>query len=155
MKWSNGLREDRGGSRALILSPICLIFWRSVELTGSPVTETMAGGIGVAVILVLAAIGVARSPMECSFPGMNIWKRKVSSSVWRPGVIVVSCRRKGGAGAGFSVSALRSVWSLCIVGVVPLMLAAALSAGDMACICCVDILLILIACAVFLFIRWE
>lgn len=42
---------------------------------------------------------------------------------------------------------------LCILGIVPLMLAAAMDAEEMAYIVCVDILLLMIACGVFFFVR--
>ena len=42
---------------------------------------------------------------------------------------------------------------LCILGIVPLMLAAAMDAEEMTYIVCVDILLLMIACGVFFFVR--
>ena len=42
---------------------------------------------------------------------------------------------------------------LCILGVVPLLIAAGFGARDLVCVSLTDILLIMIACAVFLFVR--
>lgn len=45
--------------------------------------------------------------------------------------------------------------TLCITGVIPLLLAGGLNAGDRVCLFCTSLLLVLVACAVFLFVWWN
>ena len=69
------------------------------------------------------------------------------------GVKGVVERRKQQDEAGYRASVVAGV-ILCILGVIPLLLAAGLDAGDFVCVLCVDVLLILVALAAFLFVRF-
>ncbi|MGM9522273.1 MAG: helix-turn-helix domain-containing protein [Oscillospiraceae bacterium] len=134
-----------------ILSPVSLIFLGGLsEKPGSGLTEEMAGGLGIAILLVFAAIGAAVLILN----GMKISKfdylSKESISL-QNGVRDLVEEKK----AGYEPTFIRGITAgvvLCILGVVPLMLATALEMGDFMYVCCVDILLILVACGVFLFV---
>ncbi len=136
----------------MILSPICLLLLGGLsELTDLAVTENMAGGIGVAVLLVMVAIGAAVLIIN----GIKLSKYEYlekESIALQYGVEGIVKRKKEEFDPVFRTCIATGV-VLCIIGVVPLMIAAAMSAADMVYVCCVAGLLFLIACGVFLFVR--
>lgn len=136
----------------LILSPVCLIFLGGLsELTNAPISEDMAGGIGVAILLVMVATAVA----VLIFKGMQLTryeyleKEKLALEYGVEGIVR---RKKGEYEPVFRRNIALGV-AMIILGIVPLMIAAAFRAGDMIYICCVDFLLFVVACAVYIFIR--
>lgn len=134
-----------------IISPICLILLAGLaECTEGWLTEDMAGGIGVAVLLILVAVGVAVLVLG----GMQlskyeyIEKEPISLAYGVQGIVE---KKKEAFEQSYRICITVGV-VLCIVGVVPLMVAAGISAGDLVYIVCVDILLFLIACGVYFFV---
>lgn len=136
-----------------ILSPICLILLCGMaEYSEGLITEDMAGGIGVAVLLIIVAVGVAVLILE----GMKLSKyeyieKEVITLAY--GVQGIVEKKKEDFEQTYRTCiAMGTV--ICIIGVVPLMIAAGINAGDFVCIVCTDILLFLIACGVYFFV-WS
>lgn len=143
------------GTGLCILSPICLILLGGLSeyggWVGGTITGKMAGGLGTSILLILVAIGVTililngmqlsryeymekeRLSLEYGIQGIVEKKKEDHEPLYRRGVAVGVV--------------------LCILGVVPLLLSAAVDAGDLVYVVCTDILLGLIACAVYIFIR--
>ena len=136
---------------SFVMSPIVLIVLSGMqEYTNINMTAEAAGGIGVAVLLVIVGLGVASLILngaklekydylekECftllyGIEGIVKKKQEEFSPVFR------SCIAVGVA--------------LCIFSVLPLMIAVGMNAGDMAYIYCVGILLFMVGCAVYLFV---
>ena len=136
-----------------VLSPVTLILLGGyAELTDAGMTENLAGGLGVAVLLALVAIAVGIFITT----GMRLNQYQYleeESFTLQYGVKGVVERRKQQDEAGYRASVVAGV-ILCILGVIPLLLAAGLDAGDFVCVLCVDVLLILVALAAFLFVRF-
>lgn len=134
-----------------IISPICLILLGGLSEFGDGlITEDMAGGIGTAVLLIIVAVGVAIFILE----GMKLSKyeyieKEVITLAY--GVQGIVEKKKEEFEQTFRTCIAIGV-VICIVGVVPLMVAAGLGAGDFVCIVCTDILLFLIACGVYFFV---
>lgn len=115
------------------------------------VTENMAGGLGVAILLIIVAIGVTL----LIFNGMGLSKyeylekEKLSLQFGVQGLVE---KKKEDYEPVYRMNTVAGV-VLCIVGVVPLMLAAGVAAGEFVMVVCVDIILILVAVAVNMFVR--
>lgn len=135
-----------------VLSPICLIQLAGVaEYVGS-VSETFATCVGVSVLLILVAIGVA----ILIFDGMKLapyQHMEEENLSLQYGVSGVVQRRKEADEPAYRMSLVVGV-VLCILSVVPLLLSSAMNLGDYISICCVNVLLALVAAAVFLFVRF-
>ncbi len=141
------------GVAACILSPVLLILLCGLADAGIiAMTEDMAAGFGVAALLIIVAGAVAvfiiygmklskyeyleKEPLDLQYGVAGI--TEVKKERFEPAF-------KGCIAAGVV---------LCIASAVPIMLAAAFGASDIVCIYCVDILLVLIAFGVFLFV-WS
>ena len=145
----------RAAATALcVLSPIPLLLLGGMAEYGKMLlSEDMAGGIGVAILLVLVAMGVAvfvftgtqlekyeylekeKLTLQYGVKGMAAKKKEAFSWTYNMGITVGTV--------------------LCILGVVPTMLAAAFTAEDFVLIICVTVLLGFVAAAVFLFVWVE
>lgn len=139
------------GTVLCVLSPIPLLLLASIaEYADARITEDMAGGLGVTILLILVAIGVGilvRSEMKLS-KYEYIAKENLALQYGVRGIVE---RNKGGfARTEGLVTTVGTV--LCILGVVPLMIAAAFSAPEIVYVICVAALLALVAAAVFLFV---
>lgn len=140
------------GVSLCILSPVLLLFLGGMQEGGRiPITEDLAGGLGVAVLLFLVAAAVAVFIKTGLF--MERWKFiKEGEFLCEYGVEgIVRDRKEKYAGTYGSAM----VWGvvLCITGVVPLMIAAGFSAPDEILVSCVCILLILVAAGCFLLVN--
>lgn len=137
----------------LVLSPVCLIQLSAVaECQVAPITEGLAAGIGISVLLVLVAIGVGMLISD----GMKLARyrhleQEELSLQYGVKGLVERCRQADER--DYRVSVVAGV-VLCILGVVPLLLSGALELDDYITISCVGLLLILVAAAVFLFVRF-
>lgn len=111
-----------------VLSPVTLILLGGyAELTDAGMTENLAGGLGVAVLLALVAIAVGIFITT----GMRLNQYQYleeESFTLQYGVKGVVERRKQQDEAGYRASVVAGV-ILCILGVIPLLLAAGLDAG--------------------------
>ena len=135
-----------------IISPIALIFLGGLAEHGSTtITEDMAGGIGTVILLLVVASGVAALIMS----GMQLSKyeylekEKISLQY---GVYGIVEKKKEAYEETYRRSIAAGV-VLCIVGVVPLLLATAVGAGELIYVICIDVLLMMIASGVYLLIR--
>ena len=136
-----------------ILSPVLLILFAGfAEYRVFPITENMAAGIGMTVLLLMIAGAVAIFIMH----GMQlnkfeyIEKEALSLQYGIAGIVENKMRQ-------FELTHKKCITSgvvLCILSLVPLMVAAAFSASDMTFLYCVAMLLILIALGVYLFV-WS
>lgn len=135
-----------------VLSPICLIQLAGVAEYKGGLSNSFAVGIGVSALLVLVAIGVA----ILIFSGMKLSPYQyldAESLSLQYGISGVVQRRKEADEPAYRLSLVVGV-VLCILSVVPLLLSGAMDLGDYINLCCVNILLALVAVAVFLFVRF-
>lgn len=138
---------------ALVVSPTPLILMGglSESIPGS-LSESMAGGLGVAILLVIIAAAVAvliRTGMDLE-PYAFLEKE---CFVLEPGLEPVIRQRQADFHATYRTAMIAGV-SLCITSVIPMMVSAAFQAEDLVYIICVDVLLVLVAVAVCLFV-WS
>lgn len=135
----------------LILSPISLILLGGMSEYYSMMTEDMAGGIGMVILLVMVAIGVAVLILN----GMKLSKyeyleqEEISLQYGVQGIVE---KKREEYEEKYRTNIVIGV-VLCILGVIPLMLAAGFKADDFVAVCCVDILLVFVAVAVNFFVR--
>nr|WP_289767510.1 helix-turn-helix transcriptional regulator [uncultured Acetatifactor sp.] len=141
-----------------VLSPIPLVVMGGLAEYGAeegrhgaaPLSEDMAGGFGVVILLVLVAIGVAilvRSDMQTE-KYQYLEKESLALQYGVEGIV----RKKKEDFAGRYRFCIVTGITLCIIGVVPLMVASAFSVGDLIYIYCTAVLLGMVAAAVFLFV---
>lgn len=134
-----------------VLSPIPLILLSGMsEYMQAGISEGMAAGVGMTILLVMVAIGVAvlvYTGMQME-PYEYLEKEKLTLQY---GVKGFALKTREAFRRTYNLSVTAGT-TLCILGVVPLMAAAAFSAPDMVYIYCVALLLGLIAVGVFLFV---
>ncbi len=138
---------------ACILSPVLLILLGGLSEYGIlSITENMAGGIGVAILLLIVAGAVAVFIML----GMKLEKYEFleyeNISLEYGGYGAAEKKREEFEPTYKKCLAIGV--SLCIVGVVPLMIAVALSLPEITYVYSLDIMLVLIAFGVFLMV-WS
>lgn len=138
---------------ACILSPVLLILLGGLsEYGNSSLTENMAAGIGVTVLLLIIAGAVAVFIMV----GMQLGKFEYLEKeplALQYGVAGIAETKRDDFEPIYK-RCIASGVALCIVSAVPIMIAAAFDPPDMIYVYCVAILLMLIAFAVFLFV-WS
>ncbi len=136
-----------------VLSPIPLILLSGLcEFAGIGLSEDMAGGLGVTILLLLVAAGVG----TLVFCGSQMEKYEYlekESILLQYGISGIARKRREGFERSYRICVTAGV-ALCILGVVPLMIAAAFTAENMVYIYCVCVLLALVSAAVFLFV-WS
>lgn len=152
MKLKRKLSVPAGFGTALcVLAPIPLLLLGGMtEYADFGITEDMAGGFGTTILLILLAIGVGilvHGEMKLS-KYEYIEKENLTLQYGVRGIV----ERNRDAFAKTAGLAMTAGTVLCILGVVPLMVAAAFSAPDMVYVVCVAVLLGLVAAAVFLFV---
>ena len=137
----------------LILSPALLILLTAwAEYGVLPIREDLAGGMGVAALLALVAAGAGALILM----GMTLSRYDYleEEALELPGEAAAMVRRLQEA---FQPRWRRSVAAgvaLCILGAVPLALAAGMDAGDLWETYCFLFLLVLVAAGVWLFVRF-
>ena len=133
-----------------ILSPVCLIQLAGLAEAGR-MDESLAGGVGTAVLLAIIAVAVAvfilcglkmkkfefleKDPFSLAYGVSGIVRKRQEEHE-------EAARRRLVVGV-----------TLCIVGIIPLILAGALGASDYACITCTNVMLAFIALGVYAIIR--
>ena len=136
---------------AIIISPILLLTLGVIsEQKNSPITEDAAGGFGVVVLLLIIACASA----VLILVGMKMEKYEYmekESFHTQYGIEGIARKRKEEFEHTYRVCIVVGVM-LCITCVIPLFIAAALRASDLVLILCVDAILIIVSCAVFLFV---
>lgn len=137
---------------AIILAVVPLVHLGGLSEFGNiGLTEDMAGGIGISILLTVIAIAVGMIIVKGIQYGKYEYLEKETTAL-QYGVQGIVQKKKESYEPTFRTCIAIGVM-LIILGLVPMMLAAAFSASDLVVVYCVDVLLILIACAVFLFIR--
>lgn len=134
-----------------ILSPIPLILLSGISEFGNmAITEDMAGGVGVTVLLILVAVGVA----VLVFSENRLEKYEYIEKEFitlQYGVKGMASKKKEEFSGIYNLC-ITSGTVLCILGVVPLMMMAAFSAADIVYIYGVCILLAMVSVAVLMFV---
>jgi len=140
------------GVAMCICCPVPLILLGGLsELSAFPLTENAAGSIGVAVLLIVVAIAVAIF-IVC---GMQLGRwdflenRAITLEYGIKGIVE---KKKSQYEKKHIISIAVGV-VLCIVGAVPLMIGAAFTVADIEMVCYVAMLLVFIACGVFLMVK--
>lgn len=140
------------GASLCVLSPIFLLLLGGLsEYRNIGITEDMAGGIGVSILLIIVAVGVSILITN----GMQLTKyeyldkEKIALEYGVKGIVE---KKKDNYQSTFIRHITIGV-VLCIMGVVPIFIAAGLNVNDFIYVILVDVLLIFVACAVQLFIR--
>lgn len=138
----------------LVLSPIPLILMGGIAECRPElgVSEDVAGGVGMTILLILAAVGVAVLILN----GMKLSRYEYLESekiTLQYGVSGIIARKKEDF-AGTYGKCLTAGVSLCILGVAPLMLTAAFAPEDMNLIYATAVLLALISAGVYFFV-WS
>lgn len=140
-----------------ILSPVPLIILGGLSEcngeNGTPmIGEDMAGGVGVTILLLVVAIAVAIFIL-CDMQLEKYKYLEEEKLVLQYGVEGIVRKKKEDFAAYYRMCIVAGV-TLCIIGVVPMMMAAAFSMGDLILIYSVALLLLLVAVAAFLFV-WS
>lgn len=141
------------GVTLCILCPVPLILLGGLSDISStfPLTEDAAGGIGVAILLLIVAIGVAIL-IVCGMQ-TNRWefleKKDITLEYGIKGIV----EKKKEQYAKTHIFSIACGVVLCIIGVIPIMIGAAFTASDLEMVYFVAMLLIFIACGVFLMVR--
>lgn len=140
------------GVALCIICPVPLILLGGLSETAVfALTEDAAGGIGVAILLIIVALGTAIL-IIC---GMQTgrWEFLENKSITLEyGIKGIVEKKK----ADFEKTHILSITTgvvLCIVGVVPVIVGAAFGASDMQMVCFVALLLVFIALGVFLMVK--
>ncbi len=115
-------------------------------------TEDAAGAIGVCLLLLLVASGVILLITNGMKLSRYEFLEKEAFSL-EYGIAGIIEKKKEDFEPSFRKYIALGV-TLCITGVIPLLLAGGLNAGDRVCLFCTSLLLVLVACAVFLFV-WS
>lgn len=138
------------GIACCILSPVCLIFLGGLSEYGGKrqIPEDMAASLGMAVLLIMVAIGVAILVSN----GMRLEKYAYMEKepfILLYGVAGIVEKRKDAFAATFRKCITAGI-TLCIIGAVPLLFFGTQNEG-VAAIVCVPLLLCFVAAGVFLF----
>lgn len=147
--------EKHAGKIALgvalcVLSPAVMLFLLGFSEEGARFSEDLAAGIGMAVLLVLVAMGV----LVLVSTGMHLArfeylsKENISLDYGVKGIVE---KKKSDFADAYRKCVSIGV-ALCIIACVPLVVAAGMGTPDRIVLSCVSLLLIFVACAVYLFI---
>lgn len=137
----------------LIISPIILVLLSGYSTYKEVLSENMAAGIGVAILLIMVACGVS----VIVYNGMKLSKydyleKEVISLEY--GIQGIVEKKKAEFEDKSRIFVTVGV-ALCIIGVVPLLIVGVLTGDDFMSICCVAILFLFAAIGVNLFVRAE
>lgn len=136
-----------------VLSPICLILLSALsELPGAVISEGAAAGLGIAVLLIMVAAGVAMlillSAKISKYEFLEMDSIRLDAEAAR-----FVGRMKAEFEKPYYLSVAAGV-ALCIIGALPLIVLACMEASDLIISAGVGMLLILVAAAVYLFVRF-
>lgn len=134
-----------------VLSSIPLILLSGIsELGNMAISEDMAGGVGITVLLILVAVGVAVLVFsENRLEKYEYIEKEIITLQY--GVKGMATKKKEEFSGIYNLC-ITSGTVLCILGVVPLMMMAAFSAADIVYIYGVCILLAMVSAAVLMFV---
>lgn len=136
-----------------VLSPICLILLSALsELPGAVISEGAAVGLGIAILLIMVAAGVAMlillSAKISKYEFLEMDSIRLDAEAAR-----FVGRMKAEFEKPYYLSVAAGV-ALCIIGALPLIVLACIEASDLIISAGVGMLLILVAAAVYLFVRF-
>ena len=136
-----------------VLSPICLILLSALsELPGAVISEGAAAGLGIAILLIMVAAGVAMlillSAKISKYEFLEMDSIRLDAEAAR-----FVGRMKAEFEKPYYLSVAAGV-ALCIIGALPLIVLACMEASDLIISAGVGMLLILVAAAVYLFVRF-
>lgn len=134
-----------------ILSPVCLILFAGLSEELTLLSEDMAAGFGLTILFIMVAIGVG----ICISVGMQHSRfeyLKQEDFTLQYGVAGVVEMKKAAYAPVFRRNTVVGT-VICILSVVPLLMAAAFDADDIVYIVCLDVLLLFAAAAVNIFVR--
>lgn len=136
-----------------ILSPICLILLGGFSEYGiSAITEERAAGVGLVILLLLVAAGVVIFILD----GMKLAKyeyletENISLQYGVQGIV----EKKKEAFAATHQKCMATGTAICIIGVLPLFAAIAVTENELVFVFCIALLLFLVACGVYL-LTWS
>lgn len=136
------------GVFACIFSPVCLIVLGGLsEYKDIGITENMAGGLGVVILLLIIAAAVGIFIMTGIEMNKFQYLEKEPIRISPTAAVMVRERKAEYEPVYKRDIALGVI--LCILSIIPLMIAAAFDSSDLTYIYCVGALLILVACGVF------
>jgi len=139
------------GVSICITSPVFLLLLAGLQEYGKlGITEDMAGGLGVCILLMFIAVGVGILILN----GMKLEKYKYieeKSITLQYGVDGIARMKKEAFANTYRTCIVIGV-ILCILSVMPLMLSVGLNLGEFVLTCCISILLVIIAIGVYLLI---
>ena len=139
------------GSSICVLSPITLILMSGLEEFGH-VAANVAAAVGLAVLLCMVIVAVVLFIFNGSMMSDYEWLQK-EKFVLDYGVSGIIENRKKKQRPMLTLTRAVGV-GLCILGAAVLTVTAVLTGEALATIIAVDVLLVLVAMAVFLFVRW-
>ena len=136
-----------------VLSPICLILLSALsELPGAVISEGAAAGLGIAILLIMVAAGVAMlillSAKISKYEFLEMDSIRLDAEAAR-----FVGRMKAEFEKPYYLSVAAGV-ALCIIGALPLIVLACIEASALIISAGVGMLLILVAAAVYLFVRF-
>ena len=136
-----------------VLSPICLILLSALsELPGAVISEGAAAGLGIAILLIMVAAGVAMlillSAKISKYEFLEMDSIRLDAEAAR-----FVGRMKAEFEKPYYLSVAAGV-ALCIIGALPLIVLACMEASELIISAGVGMLLILVAAAVYLFVRF-
>lgn len=134
-----------------ILSPIPLLLLGAMAEYSNKISESMAAGLGIGILLFMVIIGVVLLILN----GMKLSKYEYLEEdeiSLQYGVQGIVEKKKLAFEQTFRTSIALGV-ALCIGGVIPLVVAGGIHASDFICICMVCVLLLCIAIGVFFFVH--
>lgn len=135
-----------------ILSPVCLIVLSGLSECGIlNMSENAAGGIGLTILLLMVAVGVALLILNGMLLSKYEYLEKETFTL-QYGIQGIVEKKKEEFETRFRASIVAGV-VLCILGVVPLFLTMAITEKEWIYICCIGMLLIFVACGVYLFVQ--
>lgn len=139
------------GVMTCILSPVPLLLLnRLAEARALPLSEDLAGGIGLGVLLLMVSAAVGCFILFGMKLGKYEWLEQEEFELCY-GISGMVSERKEAENLTFTKKLAAGV-ALCIIGPIPLLLAGAADAGDTMQVMGVIILLIMVAAAVYLFV---
>ncbi len=137
------------GSMLCVLSPVALILGGGFSESYAPRLEDLAGGIGVAVLLLLVAIAVVLFITGSAFT--RPWKFITEGDFTLSHETREYIRSRDRERTPVISKLIAIGVAMCVISVLPLIVAGCMDAADHICILCVALMLTVVAVAVFLF----
>ncbi|MEY8352945.1 helix-turn-helix transcriptional regulator [Lachnospiraceae bacterium 54-53] len=144
-------KKVAGAAAAYILSPVVLIFLGGLsEYKGNIISEDMAGGFGAVILLLIVGLATVFFVLhEMKMEPYQFLEKEIFRLEY--GVEGIVRKRMAEYEGTHRICTVTGVF-LCIICALPLLTAVALDSSDFIYVLCVDVLLLIVAFAVFLFV---